>query len=211
MHNIKIHQQNDTEQLKQIIKNYPFATLVMNTKAGLEVDHLPLILNHDNSVDVLQGHIAKANSLWKTFENDQPVTVIFHGPNCYISPNYYPTKKENGRAVPTWNYVVVHVKGTIKAIHDNEWKLSLLECLTAQHETEQSEPWSMNDAPTEYIEKMLPAIVGVEIKIESMLGKWKVSQDKPEVNQQGVIEGLSNSDDTHLLQMAELVKKFSIK
>lgn len=206
MHNIKIHQQNDTEQLKRVIRNYPFATLVMETTSGLEIDHLPVIIKHQNGVDVLQGHIAKANSLWKYIEEDHQATLIFNGPNCYISPNYYPTKKENGKAVPTWNYVVVHVKGTIKAIHDNEWKLSLLECLTAQHEAEQSEPWSMDDAPTAYIEKMLPAIVGLEIQIESMLGKWKVSQDKPEINQQGVIDGLSNRADTQLLQMAELVR-----
>ncbi|TVO33079.1 FMN-binding negative transcriptional regulator [Vibrio algivorus] len=206
MHNIKIHQQNDKEELKQVIRSYPFATLVMNTQAGLEVDHLPVILNHVNGIDVLQGHIAKANSLWKAFENDQSVTVIFHGPNCYISPNYYPTKKENGRAVPTWNYVVVHVKGTIKAIHDSEWKLNLLGNLTTQHEAEQSEPWSMADAPTQYIEKMLPAIVGVEITIESISGKWKVSQDKPAVNQQGVIDNLSKSRDIQSLEMAELVK-----
>ncbi|MGO2324284.1 FMN-binding negative transcriptional regulator [Vibrio casei] len=211
MHNIKIHQQNDTEQLKNIIRYYPFATLVMETKSGLEIDHFPVIIKHQDGVDVLQGHIAKANYLWKHIEENHQATLIFHGPNCYISPNYYPTKKANGKAVPTWNYVVVHVKGTIKAIHDNEWKLSLLECLTTQHEAEQSEPWSMHDAPTEYIEKMLPAIVGLDIQIESIQGKWKVSQDKPEVNQQGVIEGLSHSADTQLLQMAELVKKFSIK
>ncbi|MGO2342374.1 FMN-binding negative transcriptional regulator [Vibrio litoralis] len=190
MHKLKVFQQSNIEHLHQIINDYPFSTLMVSTKSGIEVDHLPMILTIDDGVVRLQGHIAKANPLAKLVNDETKATIIFHGPNCYISPNYYPTKKENGKAVPTWNYIVVHVTGAIKCIHDNDWKLDFLNRLTDKHESNSDEPWSISDAPQEYIEKMLPAIVGLEVQIESIEGKWKVSQDKPEINQQGVVEGL---------------------
>lgn len=190
MHKLKVFQQINIENLYQIINDYPFATLILNTESGIEVDHLPMILMVDDGVATLQGHIAKANPLARLLNDETKATIIFHGPNCYISPNYYPTKKDNGKAVPTWNYIVVHVAGSIKCVHDNDWKLDLLNSLTDKHESSSDEPWSISDAPQEYIEKMLPAIVGLEVQIESIEGKWKVSQDKPEINQKGVIEGL---------------------
>ncbi|MGO2498079.1 MAG: FMN-binding negative transcriptional regulator [Vibrio litoralis] len=190
MHKLKVFQQSNIEHLHQIINDYPFSTLMVSTESGIEVDHLPMILTIDDGVVCLQGHIAKANPLAKLVNDETKATIIFHGPNCYISPNYYPTKKENGKAVPTWNYIVVHVTGAIKCIHDNDWKLDFLNRLTDKHESNSDEPWSISDAPQEYIEKMLPAIVGLEVQIESIEGKWKVSQDKPEINQQGVVEGL---------------------
>lgn len=190
MHKLKVFQQSNIEHLHQIINDYPFSTLMVSTKSGIEVDHLPMILTIDDGVVRLQGHIAKANPLAKLVNDETKATIIFHGPNCYISPNYYPTKKENGKAVPTWNYIVVHVTGAIKCIHDNDWKLDFLNRLTDKHESNSDEPWSISDAPQKYIEKMLPVIVGLEVQIESIEGKWKVSQDKPEINQQGVVEGL---------------------
>lgn len=189
MHKLKVFQQSNIEHLHEIINDYPFATLIVSTESGIEVDHLPMILTIDGGAVSLQGHIAKANPLAKLVNDETKATIIFHGPNCYISPNYYPTKKDNGKAVPTWNYIVVHVTGAIKCIHDNDWKLDFLNRLTDKHESNSDEPWSISDAPQEYIEKMLPAIVGLEVQIESIEGKWK-SQDKPEINQQGVVEGL---------------------
>ncbi|MFH0256798.1 FMN-binding negative transcriptional regulator [Vibrio rumoiensis] len=190
MHKLKVFQQTDTEHLYKIIHDYPFATLILSNASGIEVDHLPMILAIDDGVATLQGHIAKANPLARLVNDETKATIIFHGPNCYISPNYYPTKKENGKAVPTWNYIVVHVTGAIKCINDSVWKLGFLNRLTNKHESNSDEPWSISDAPQEYIEKMLPVIVGLEVQIESIEGKWKVSQDKPEINQKGVVEGL---------------------
>jgi transcriptional regulator len=156
--------------------------------------------------DVLQGHIAKANPLWKNMAEKTEVLIVFNGPNCYISPNYYPTKMATGKAVPTWNYVVVHVKGLISFVHDNTWNLNLLDSLTTHHESQEPEPWSIEDAPKEYIEKMLSAIVGIEIDITSIIGKWKVSQNQAEINKQGIYKALSGDVKSNALEIAKLVK-----
>ena len=117
--------------------------------------------------------------------------VIFNGPNCYISPNNYPTKKDTGKAVPTWNYMVVHVKGNISFIDDNEWIYEMLDTLTQEHESQQVIPWSIKDAPASYIQKMLSVLVGIKIEIIYINSQWKLSQNQPDINQSGVVEGLS--------------------
>ena len=208
MHIPKIFEQKDLAHFQELINNYPFATLISNSDSGLEANHIPLLLNQSNGKNVLQGHIAKANPLWKTLEDKSEVLIVFNGPNCYITPNYYPTKIETGKAVPTWNYVAVHVKGIMTYIHEVEWNLNMINNLTNQHESDQPSPWSVADAPDEYIHRMLSAIVGLEIEILSITGQWKVSQNQPERNQQGVIAGLSQSTNTDVLKMAELVKSY---
>ncbi|SMM98847.1 Transcriptional regulator [uncultured Candidatus Thioglobus sp.] len=211
MHIPKNFKQNDPVQFEQLINKYPFASLITNSKSELEVNHIPLILNQSNEKQVLHGHIAKANPLWKNLKGKSEVLVVFNGPNCYISPNYYPTKKETGKVVPTWNYVVLHIKGTISFIHDNQWKLNSVNNLTKQHENEQPIPWSVSDAPDEYIQKMLPAIVGLEIEILSSTGQWKVSQNQPEQNKQGVIAGLSQESESNYQKIAKLVANNAVK
>jgi transcriptional regulator len=206
MHIPKVFEQTDINQLESIIVNYPFASLVTQSKNGLEVNHLPLFLDKSAGKYVLQGHIAKANKLWKMLKDKPEVLVIFHGPNCYISPNYYPTKKEDGRAVPTWNYVAVHVKGQLFFSDDAEFKLEMLNNLTFQHEQKESQPWSINDAPEEYIERMLPAIVGLKIEVSEITGQSKISQNQPELNQQGVVDGLSAKKQEAASAIADLIK-----
>lgn len=207
MHIPKNFRESSQSTLNNMIEQYPFATLIVHNEAGLEANHIPLFLQTFEKKIVLQGHIAKANPLWKNTSEQSEVLVTFNGPNCYISPNYYPTKQENGRAVPTWNYVSVHVKGKINYIHNDEWKLTMLNNLTDQHESHQKQPWSINDAPQEYIERMLSAIVGIEIEVKSMEGKWKVSQNQSDKNKQGVITGLSQETESNALKIAELVQK----
>ncbi len=211
MHIPKKFKQNDQNHLKDIIIKYPFATLITNSDAGLEANHIPLFLNQSNGKDVLQGHIAKANPLWKNLKDKSEVLVVFNGPNCYISPNYYPTKKETGKAVPTWNYVTVHVKGVMSYIHDEKWKLNMINNLTNQHEAGQPIPWSTLDAPEEYIQKMISAIVGLEIEALSITGQWKLSQNQPEQNKQSVVAGLSQEIESDSQKIAELVKGHAIE
>jgi transcriptional regulator len=206
MYTPKKFQQLDSTALKNLMAEYPFATVVTYSELGLEANHFPLMLTQIKDKEVLQGHIAKANPLWKTLNEQSEVLLIFNGPNCYISPNYYPTKAQAGRAVPTWNYVTVHVKGLMSFIHEDKWKLRQVTHLTNTHEANQSVPWSIEDAPDEYISKMLPAIVGIEIEIISITGKWKVSQNQPEINKQGVFNALSNETESHARKIAELVK-----
>ncbi|EOG7599847.1 FMN-binding negative transcriptional regulator, partial [Vibrio cholerae] len=197
--------QDNIDVLVNLMREYPFATVITSSNSEIEANHLPLSLIELDGKLRLKGHIAKVNSVWKTANPASEVLVIFNGPNSYVSPSYYPTKKENGKAVPTWNYIVVHVKGKIRFIHEPQWILEVLEQLTTKHEQGQAVPWSMSDAPEGYIHKMLPAVVGVEIEVESLSGQWKLSQNHPEINQQGVVEGLSSKDDTNSQVIASLM------
>ena len=201
---------DDIDKSKGMMVNHSFATLITHNESGVEANHIPLILNKLGQKDVLQGHIAKANPLWKNIKDKSEVLIIFNGPNCYISPNYYPTKQENGKVVPTWNYISVHVKGIVSFIHDDQWILKMLNDLTNQYEANQPVPWSVSDAPQAYIDKMLSAIVGLEIDILSITGKWKVSQDKTEENKQGIIRGLSQGITSDAHNIAKLVKEHLI-
>ena len=203
----QIFEETDPHKLMSIISRYSFATLITNSTSGLEANHIPLFVNRSNDRDVLQGHLSKANPLWQSVPDRSEVLVVFQGPNAYISPNYYPSKKEHGKVVPTWNYVAVHVKGTITYIHDEQWNKAMINNLTNQHEQAQATPWSIADAPNEYIQKMLSAIVGIEIEMSSIVGKWKVSQNQSADNKSGVIAGLSCINHSDAQSMAELVKE----
>ncbi|HCE1838700.1 FMN-binding negative transcriptional regulator [Vibrio parahaemolyticus] len=198
--------QEKIEELLAVIQKYSFATLVAYSDNGMEATHLPVLLESVGETLILKAHIAKANPLWKKVQNGSDVLVIFNGPNCYISPNHYPTKAEHGRAVPTWNYVVVHVKGSISFVTDPDWVYSVIDGLTTKHEAGSSNSWSISDAPKEYIQKMLPAIVGVEIEVNSLEGQWKLSQNQPELNQQGVINGLSSLNEPASQAVASMVR-----
>lgn len=209
MHIPKIFNQDDGALLKSVMCDYPFATVFTHSKTGLDAHHIPLLLNRVEGRDVLQGHIAKANPLWQNLPDMSDVLAVFSGPNCYISPNYYPTKKATAKAVPTWNYIAVHVNGVMRYIHDKPWNLTMIDNLTRQHEANQMQPWSTDDAPEGYIDKMLAAIVGLEIEIVSIKGQWKLSQNQPEINRQGVVEGLFKEDQAQSQKIATLVQSFS--
>ena len=206
MHIPNKFKQTDMAQLKNLMKEYPFATLVTYSEAGIEATHLPVIYRCVNGNELIQGHIAKVNKLWESVKNGSDVLLIFNGPNGYISPNYYPTKKVTGKAVPTWNYVVVQVKGHISFVHDEQWIYNLVDDLTQEHESGQAVPWSIKDAPDNYIKKMLPAIVGIEIAVGSIEGQWKLSQNQPEINKSGVVSGLLEEGDSSALSLSALVK-----
>ncbi|MDU0112700.1 FMN-binding negative transcriptional regulator [Psychrosphaera aquimarina] len=197
--------QTDIRELIAIMREYPFATLITHSISGIEANHLPVTIVESDGGMAIHAHIAKANKLWQSVEQGADVLLIFNGPNCYVSPNYYPTKKENGRAVPTWNYVVVHVKGNISFIHDEQWVYRMLDTLTKEHEAEQISPWSITDAPVEYIDKMLSAIVGIEISIDEIEGKWKLSQNQPDVNKLGVMQRLIENGQAQQVKISELI------
>lgn len=203
----KKFRQENTEELIAMMQKYSFATLITQSEEGIEATHLPVIISGETDKLFIKAHIAKANPLWKSVKDGADVLVIFNGPNCYISPNHYPTKKETGKAVPTWNYVVVHAKGHVSFIHDNEWVYGLIDSLTTVHESNSDQPWSITDAPELYIQKMLPAIVGVQIDVASITGQWKLSQNQPEINQRGVVNGLGNSQENNLSEIASLISR----
>lgn len=191
------------QALHDLMRAYPFATLVIHSADGINVHHLPLYLDGNRT---LSGHVARANPLWQEAASAQEVLVIFHGPNAYVSPSWYPTKASTGRVVPTWNYVVAHARGKLRVINDVHWLRSHLEALTAQHEAPFEQPWQLGDAPADFIDQLMQAIVGIEIEIKQLTGKWKVSQNQPLENQQGVMHGLKSTANTQASEMAGIVE-----
>lgn len=197
----KVFEQTDNASLFKLVKDYPFATLIALSNDGLEAEHLPMCMDDG----VLQGHVAKGNPFWQRIAESSNVMAIFQGANSYISPSYYPSKQRDGKVVPTWNYLVVHVKGKIKYKHEANWKLGMLTKLTDLHETKKSMPWQISDAPQDYLVNMLSALVGIEIHIESTVGKWKVSQNQSAENKQGVVDGLAEEGSLSAGLMSSIV------
>ena len=167
------------EVMHNLIRAHPLAALVTLSPKGLEANHIPMHLS-DQVVPygVLRGHVARANPVWHDFKPDVEALAIFQGPDAYISPAWYAAKKETGKVVPTWNYITVHAYGTLQIHDDPIWLRSELEHLVNDHESNFEEPWQISDAPEEYIQKMMEAIVGIEIVITRLIGKWKISQNQ---------------------------------
>jgi transcriptional regulator len=183
----KHFEQNDPAALQALMREHPLAALVSSSADGLTADHVPL--EYDASANTLRGHVARANPLWRHAEG-QPVLAIFRGAQTYISPNWYPSKAATHKVVPTWNYAVVHAHGVLRAVDDAPWVHELVTRLTDHHETPQPRPWAVSDAPDDYVQQMLRAIVGIEIPVARLIGKWKLSQNRSEADRDGVVAGL---------------------
>lgn len=195
------------EVLRQLIGAHPLATLIRQCPDGLVADHIPLLhvpTDHAGGQGQLIGHVARANPLWQV-SPDEELLLVFQGPQAYISPNWYATKADGGKVVPTWNYAVVHVHATLSAVQEPEALLQILTQLTNRHEAEQPHPWQVGDAPPEFTNKLLAHIVGVRLDIRRMQGKWKVSQNQPEVNRASVVSMLTGLGSETAATMAEMV------
>lgn len=194
--------------LHELIREQPFATLVADTNHGMDAEHLPILLDESRgSYGVLQGHVARANPVWQELGNGTEVLVIFQGPHHYISPNWYPSKREHGQVVPTWNYIVVHAHGHISWIDEPHWLKDLLERTTDSQEEGRKHPWRVDDAPAEFIERMLEAIVGFEIHFTGINGKWKLSQNRSAQDRLGVIAGLSAESNEAAAEIAKRMRE----
>lgn len=179
------------EVLEAFIERYPLATLVATTSAGLTANHVPMRAQlAAGAGGLLRGHIARANSLWRELESRAAVLAVFTGADSYVSPAWYPSKREHGKVVPTWNYAAVHVSGHIRFIEEASWLRELVGSLTEVHERGRATPWRVSDAPADYIDAMLRAIVGFEIEISDVVGKFKGSQNRPAVDRAAVREAL---------------------
>lgn len=193
--------------MHELIRAHPLATLVTHSADGLNANHIPLYLQvSPEPYGSLQGHIARANPLVAEIAEGIETLVIFHGPDAYVTPSWYATKKLTGKVVPTWNYAVVHAHGVLRVIDDAPWLRAQLDAITAHNEAALPEPWAVTDAPEDYIQKSMAAILGIEIVITRMLGKWKVSQNQSAQNQAGVIAGLKERDTAASAAMAALVE-----
>jgi len=192
--------------MHELIRARPLATLVTLSSNGLNANHIPLHLSElPTPYGTLRGHVARANPMLSDLTKDIETLAVFHGPDTYITPAWYATKNETGKVVPTWNYVVVHAYGFLRVVDDADWLRSQLETLTAHNEASFTEPWAVSDAPVEHIENIMAAIVGIEMVITRLCGKWKASQNQPSQNRASVVAGLKASCLPDALAMAALV------
>jgi transcriptional regulator len=195
------------EVLHKLIRSQPLATLVTLDAGAPVADEIPFLLAKDAAGKVtLRGHVARANPLWKAHPDGAPALAVFRGPQAYVSPGWYPSKAEHGKHVPTWNYVIVQARGPLTRIDDPAALRRFLEDLTTRHEAELPKPWSIADAPADYIEQMLKAIVGIEIAVESLTGKWKTSQNRTADDRLGVVQGMRQRNEPAIDDMAQLVE-----
>lgn len=189
------------EELQRLIAEHPLGVLVTHGEGGLDADHLPFELDPAAGAHgTLRAHVARANPLWKQLESGAQVLVVFRAEHAYLSPSWYPSKREFHKQVPTWNYRVVHAHGEITVRDDERFVRGLVARLTRKHEASQPAPWKMGDAPTDYIDAMLKAIVGVEVEISRLVGKFKLSQNREFRDRLGAGEALKQQGDTALGQ-----------
>jgi len=194
--------------MHSLIVSRPLGTLVTLGSSGLFASHIPMILEDDGSqFGILKGHISRANPQWRDFVPTVDALAIFTGHQHYISPNWYPETRVHGKEVPTWNYVVVHAYGPLKVIQDEHWLLANVEKLTNIHEAASPIPWKVSDAPEDFIKSQLKGIVGLELPIQKLEGKWKVSQNRTEQERAGVVDGLAELNTPDSLAMKALVEE----
>jgi transcriptional regulator len=196
------HREDRLDVQHALIHAHPFGTLVTLCGGSIVANSIPFVLDAVGEFGRLRGHVARANTQWRDSDPDVQALVIFQGVERYITPSWYATKRESGKVVPTWNYVTVHAWGRMRAIEDRGWLGDQIAALTRQSEAGREEPWAVSDAPAPYIESQLKGIVGIEIPISRIEGKWKVNQNRPEADRAGVVEGLLAEGDE---QMAALV------
>ena len=185
----------------------PFAALVSSGSAGLYASHLPTVLKDEGPCGVIECHLARPNPHWKDLAEGNEALMIFQGPEAYITPNRYPSKAQHGKAVPTWNFAVVHAYGRPEVMKDKDWLLQHVTELTAQQERSEAKPWAPSDAPATYIEVMLRGIVGFRFAITRLEGKWKMSQNREVQDRVGVVKGLSARATGDDLEIAEVVSR----
>ncbi|HJU70425.1 MAG TPA: FMN-binding negative transcriptional regulator [Paucimonas sp.] len=196
------------EVLHQLMHAHAFGTLVSLGSDGLDANHLPFELDpHAGPFGTLRAHVARGNPVWRDHSEGLDTLAIFQGAHAYITPSWYATKRESGKVVPTYNYLAVHAYGPMRVIDDPVWLRGLINRLTDRHEAGRPDPWRVADAPDEYIDAMVGAIVGIEIPIVRLIGKWKISQNRSDVDRAGVVAGLRDTGDVLSVAMADAIRR----
>jgi transcriptional regulator len=198
---------DELSQLHELILATRLAILVTQGESGLQASHVPVLLHcEQGSNGTLYGHLAKANPQWKDLRDGAEALLIFAGADAYVSPGFYPSKAEHGKVVPTWNYVAVHAYGRAETFSDGGRLLDIVSTLTDRHEAGRTQPWSVADAPADYIDGMLKAIVGFAIPIDRLEGKRKLSQNRSAADIAGVREGMAASPEVNDQALAQLMR-----
>jgi transcriptional regulator len=204
----KKHRLADRDAIFSLMEAHPLGAWVCSSQGGLVANHVPFLLDRNRGPHgTLIGHVSRASPVWRELGATTPSMVMFQGPQAYITPGWYPGKAEHGQVVPTWNYVVAHAHGVARAIDDRAWLLDLLNRLTDTHEAQHAAPWQVGDAPSDYIDKLLRAVVGIEIPIDRLEGKLKASQDEALPDRLGTVHGLREQCGDEAGRMADLVMR----
>lgn len=196
------------EVLHRLLRSHPLGLLVTLGSAGMEANATPFLLDPDRGPHgTLRAHVARANPVWREAHTDVDSLVVFQGPQAYVSPGWYASKAETGKVVPTWNYVLATARGRLRVIDDADWVHRFVSELTDRHEMPRETPWKVSDAPTDYIAGLLHAIVGIEIELAELTGKWKVSQNRSAADRDGVAQGLAEVGRADATAMAQQVRE----
>jgi transcriptional regulator len=200
-------QEDRVDVIAGVIRDHPLATLVSLAEDGLLATHLPMLWDPEPApLGTLTGHVARPNPHARVTASHVDSLAIFTGPQAYVSPSWYPSKREHGKVVPTWNYMVVHACGPLRTIDDAAWVRTFVTRLTAIHERDQTQPWRIEDAPASFIERVLAGIVGLEMPVRRFEGKWKLSQNRADADVAGTIEGLDRRDDPSATAVADAMR-----
>jgi transcriptional regulator len=208
MYEPPLHRQDDLAAQHALIRRHPLGLLVSHGPQGLVANAIPFLIDAGASkFGTLSAHMARANGQWRDLTGAGEALAVFQGPDHYVSPSWYATKREAGKVVPTWNYVMVQARGRVKAIEDEAWLRRQIAELTAAHEGGRAAPWAVDDVPEDFVAAMARQIVGLEIEIDDLRGKWKASQNRPAADRAGVIAGLTEDGDPDALAMAAIVRE----
>jgi transcriptional regulator len=198
--------------LRDLIETHPLGTFIVSVDSEVLVEHMPFLISRDGGkFGTLTGHFPRANRVWEALDGRRQAIIVFHGANSYVTPSWYPSKKEHGRVVPTWNFVVVHARGRPRVIDDRRWLLEHLNALTDAHESNRPGRWALSDAPEAYVGRMVESLVGMAMPVETLIGKWKLSQNRPDADRAGVAAGLASLGGESAAEMARLVREYLLK
>jgi transcriptional regulator len=208
MYQPRVHEVDDLARQHEFVRANPLGLLVTNGPGGLMANPLPFHLDETaGPFGALRVHVARANPQWREADGERRALVVFQDPGVYVTPSWYATKRETGKVVPTWNYVCVQARGSLRVVDDPAWLRRQLDALTASREAARETPWTVDDAPADYVEQMMNAVIGLEMTIESIEGKWKVSQNRVAADRAGVVDGLRAEADDASSRMADLVER----
>ena len=212
MYEPPLHRQDDLAAQHELIRRHPLGLLVSHGRQGLVANAIPFLVDAAASkLGTLSAHVARANGQWRDLQAAGEALVVFQGPDHYVSPSWYATKRESGKVVPTWNYVMVQARGTARVIEDEAWLRWQIAALTQSQESPRAAPWAVGDAPEDFVAAMVRQIVGVEIEIADISGKWKASQNRNAADRAGVMAGLTADGDAAALAMAAIVREAAAK
>jgi transcriptional regulator len=198
---------DDLPQMHELMRAKPLAALISAGSYGLYATHMPTVLKDEGAYGLLEFHLARGNPHWKHLAECSEALMIFQGPDAYITPNWYPSKAEHQKVVPTWNYAVVHAYGRPDMVQDAQWLRGHVGELTAQQERNEARPWALTDAPASFVESMTRGIVGFRFAITRIEGKWKMSQNRAMKDREGVVAGLRKRETGDDLEIARIVSR----